>query len=787
MIPLVLASLASCHTTPPPQNILVITMDTTRFDAIGAFGADAGATPTWDRLASEGARFTRAYTVTPLTIPAHSSLMTGLWPPRHGVRDNGDFFLGDDAHTMAERLHEAGYATMASVGAEVTSHHWGFAQGFDTFNDDMGGAATEQENRWRVERRGDAVVADAQKWFDQRDPTKPFFAWVHLFDAHYPYVAPAPYSRKFRSPYLAEVAYADAQIGGLIDDLRKKGELDHTWIFIMGDHGEGLGSHGEAMHGVLLYDATTHIPLIVRPPGGRAAEALDFPVSLVDVLPTVLGAANLPADPALDGIDLGPIIRGEQVPPADRTVYAESMYAFHHYGWAPQRALIDPDYKLIDSTTPEIYAKTDVRETEDLALTDAPRLTAMEKALSDKAAAMGPVASADKAHLSQDQASQLEALGYVTTGDAGADPSKAIGLPNPVDRLPVLADVDKARQALQNGDVAAAEAGLKAVRATDPGLDEPRRMLVQVLLRQNKVDEAATIAEEADSTQPSSSSKLLVANVRMQQGRPDEAITLFHDAIDIDPYLEAAWAPYLELLFVTQNPSFASELARAQGLLPNATSVVGMSGVDAASRRQFGTAQPLLEDAVARDPRQPLVHHYLGIVYLSAGDNDRAESMFQEEVGLHPPAVPSRQMLVRMYADQHRFDEQLAQLAEIEANEPPNPLTLHSIAQALYNVGRYDEAGVRVRDCMTLAPDYPGCVMLNANVLKKHGKNEEAQKGYERALALAGETPATAPEDADPRPPSVQDLGYGKPSAPPPDAPPPVDAPPVVPPAPAPH
>lgn len=760
MIPLVLMSLASCRSPAPPQNILVITMDTTRFDAIGAFGASPSATPTWDRVAKEGARFTRAYTVTPLTIPAHSSLMTGLWPPRHGVRDNGDFFLGDEARTMAERLHDAGYETMASVGAEVTSHHWGFAQGFDSFNDDMRASSDQQDNRWRVERRGDAVVADAQAWFAQRDTTKPFFAWVHLFDAHHPYTAPPPYSKKYRSPYVAEVAYADAQIGALIDDLRKRGELDRTWIFLMSDHGEGLGSHGEAMHGVLLYDATTHIPLIVRPPGGREAEALDFPVSLVDVLPTVLGAANLPADPTLDGIDLGPIIRGEQAPPADRKVYAESMYAFHHYGWSPQRAIVDPDYKLIDSTTPEIYAKTDPLETTDLALTDAARLTAMQKSLAEMAAAMIPASSADKAHLSQDQTSQLEALGYVTSGDANADPSKSVGLPNPVDRLPVLADVERARQALQNGDLAEAEAGLKAVRITDPGLEEPRRMLVQVLLRQGKVDEASTLAEEADAAQPSSGSKLLLANVRMQQGRPDDAIALFHDALDIDPYLEGAWAPYLALLFVTQNPSFPAEIERARGMLPTAASIVGMSGVEAASHREFSTAAPLLEDAVTRDPRQPLVHHYLGLVYLSVGDNERAESMFAEEVALHPPAVPSRQMLVRIYADQHRFDEQLAQLSVIEQNEPPNPLTLHSIAQVLYNLGRYDEAGVRVRDCMTLAPEYPGCAMLDANVLKKQGKSDLAQAQYERALALAGETAPAAPESADPRPPTVQDLGY---------------------------
>lgn len=751
--------LAGCPAPELPPNVLIVTLDTTRADAIGAYGAKDAHTPTWDALAAEGVRFTRAYTVTPLTIPAHSSLMTGLWPPRHGVRDNGDYFLSDDALTLAERLHESGYATMASVGAEVTSHHWGFAQGFDAFYDDMGASPDQQDNRWRVERRGDAVVDDALGWLGARDRTKPFFAWVHLFDAHHPYAAPEPFAKAHRSPYAAEVSYADSQLGRLIESLRNTQDLDNTWVFVMSDHGEGLGSHGEAMHGVLLYDATTHIPLVVRAPGGAKGTTVDFATSLVDLVPTVLDAVGKPAPEGLDGLDLAPWIRGTNPPAAPRGVYAESLYAFHHYGWAPQRAFIDDTHKLIDSTTPELYAKEDAPERKDLAASDATRLAAMQQALTTLTAAMTPIGGATEVHLSSDQQAQLAALGYLTS-DAAPDPSLAAGLPNPVDRLPVLRDVESARQALQRGDLVEARSRLEAVRATDPGLEEPRRMLVTVMLSQGELDNASALAEEADQS-GTSSSKLLLARVRMRQQRYPDALEALQEALTLDPYLEAAWAPYLHLLFTTQDPRFLPELERARQALPKAATVQAMSGVERASKGAFADAVPLLESALARDPKQSLAHHYLGLAALASQETARAEDEFREEIAVNPPSVPSRQMLVRLFADQARYDDQLVELAAIELVEPPNPLTMHSSAQALFNLGRYEDAKKRVDECRAFAPAYAGCAMLEANVLKKLGQEKEAYAAYELALKLAGEVPPAPLDDA--RAPNATDLPWSRP------------------------
>lgn len=739
-MPILVLLLTGCGPSSPP-NILLFTLDTTRADSIGAYGNTAVQTPNIDRLAREGARFDRAYTVTPLTIPAHSSMMTGMWPPRHGVRDNGDYFLGDEAHTLAELLKENGYATMASVGAEVTSHHWGFAQGFDSFYDDMGQQDDTKGNRWRVERSADRVVADARGWLDGRaeaDGKKPWFAWVHVFDAHHPYEPPEPFATLYPAqPYLGEISYVDTQIGALLDSLRARGELDNTWVIVVADHGEGLGSHGEAMHGVLLYDATTRIPMIVRPPGGRAARTVATPTSLVDLMPTILAAARVAVPAGLDGLDLTPLVAGSAEGDATRAVYAESLYGFHHYGWAPQKSLVTLDRKLIDSTTPEVYAKGDKDEKSDLAKTDPALLAALDAQLAALEAAMAPnTGAAERVALSAERTAQLEALGYMT-GSADA-PEDATGLPDPVARLPSLRRLEAARQAVRSGDLEAALLAATEVVAAEPGLVEAQMLLATVTWRKGDSAGAFALAAAVDAAHPGSQPKAMMGAIKLQMGEPEEAARLLGEALALDAYLENAWLTYLRaLLILGDQPRLAGEAARGHSLLPDSTAIGGIQGVALAMRGSFGPAESLLGASLAQDPSQPFLSHALGLCLRARGALTQAETLLGEEVRLFPPAIASRRALVEMYADQKRYDEQLAQLNAIAAVEPVNPLTLHSTAQALFNLGRYAESAALIEECVAVAPGYAGCVLLEANVLKKLGKDAEAQAAYERALRLA--------------------------------------------------
>ncbi|MDP2310725.1 MAG: sulfatase-like hydrolase/transferase [Pseudomonadota bacterium] len=743
--------LAACAPAAPPPNVLLITLDTTRSDALGSYGSTTGATPHLDRMAAEGVRFDRAYTVTPLTIPAHSSIHTGLYPPRHGVRDNGDFFLGDDATTLAERLSGAGYATMASVGAEVTSHHWGFAQGFGTFYDDMGPASAAPDggaNRWRVERAGEKVVDDALSWLDANGKgDKPWFAWVHMFDVHHPYEPVEPYATMFDGrPYVGEVASVDAQFARLRKWLAENEQLDDTWIFVVADHGEGMGSHGETLHGVLLYDATTHIPFLVRPPraaGSKAADSsapgagrvVSTPVSLVDLAPTILAAVGLPVPAGLDGIDLGPGLVGDLPGGAERAVYAESQYAWHHYGWAPQKVLVTNDHKLLESTTPELYAREDVREKADLAASEPALLTTIRDRLGGMVAAMEPAAGATRADMSPERVAQLEALGYLTTTTAEGPVTD--GLPDPVKQLPVLAKLEKARRAFREGDVAVARVAVEEALAADPGLVETRILSANLLWREGKLDEAYAAMAALEAERPSSQSKAMMGSIKLQLGAPAEAANLLREALAIDPYLANAWTAYLHALVLSNDPSLSAEAARARSHLPDSAVAIGITGVAHAMQGRFGPAELLLNDALQRDPNQPFVNHALGLTLRAKGEPLQAEAFFEEEVRLFPPAVASRRILVEIYASQKRYEEQLAQLTTLRDREAPNPETLHSIAQALFNLKRYPESVAVVDECRLLAPRYAGCALLEANVLKKLGRDAEAQVAYDLAVDLA--------------------------------------------------
>src|SRR5437867_1078941 len=293
------ALIARQSPAPSELNLVVVTLDTTRADRLGCYGFRGIETPNIDGLARDGVLFEHATATVPLTFPSHSSIFTGLIPPHHGVRDNGGYFLDDAKVTLAERLHDAGYATGAFIGAWVLESKWGLAQGFDEYSDRFDLSKYKVVSLGTVQKPGDEVMDSALAWLE-KTKAKKFFAWVHLYDPHTPYEPPEPFASRYRGqPYLGEIAYTDKVVGRLLDWLGGSGLLGRTLLVVTGDHGESIGDHGESTHAYFIYDSTTHVPLIVRTPWGlRGRRALQ--ASSVDIVPTVLDLLGLP--PA-EGID----------------------------------------------------------------------------------------------------------------------------------------------------------------------------------------------------------------------------------------------------------------------------------------------------------------------------------------------------------------------------------------------------------------------------------------------------------------------------------------------------
>jgi arylsulfatase A-like enzyme/tetratricopeptide (TPR) repeat protein len=489
-------------------NLLLITIDTLRADHVGAYGSQTP-TPTLDRLAASGIRFSQARSHVPLTLPAHTSILTGLVPATHGVHNNGASTLNPKVPTLAERLLDAGYRTAAFVGAFVLDARFGLARGFEVYDDRIGSESNAVTFEF-AERTADRVVEPAGDWILTRGSTglptegggsarsepvegraRPWFAWIHLYDPHAPYRAPEP---RAADPYANEVAFVDAQIGRLLDRLRAAGTLDRTLIVVLADHGESLGDHGEATHGLFAYDATLRIPLIMAGPE-IAAAVVDRAVGQADVMPTVLDLVGLEAGAPLDGRSMLPAIRGA-APAASAPIYIEALDAYLARNWAPLVGIVDSGWKYIDLPDPELYdLEHDPGEQRNVAAREPQRVGALKKTLSKwDALSLNSGAAAGK--LDAKASARLRSLGYAAT--ARPTPKRAF---TPDDDPKRLLDLDRRYQralALTGeGNVGEAATLLRSVIGERRDFAVAYTGLASALIGAGRAREAVAVLEEA--------------------------------------------------------------------------------------------------------------------------------------------------------------------------------------------------------------------------------------------------------------------------------------------------
>jgi arylsulfatase A-like enzyme len=397
------------HVPEPVRNVLLVTLDTTRADVLSGDAPSRALAPHIAALAEHGVRFPRAYTVAPLTLPAHATLLTGLVPPRHGVRDNGLAALPGSAETLAEILLADGFATAAFVSALVLDRGFGLAQGFEVY--DQPALAPRASASQSVERPARATASAAAAWLQGLDRARPFFLWVHLYDAHVPYEPAAEHlARAGGDAYRGEVAALDDAVGLLLDTLVAEELESQTLVVLTADHGESLGEHGEPTHGALCYEAAVRVPLLFRFPGAPPVPGPTRIASLADLCPTLLARLGLALPPGLDGLDL---FAADS--PRERGVYFESYSGYLNYGWSPLAGWLDERGKYLHSSEPEFYAcLTDPEERHDLARSHARECERARANLAELLARV-PLARAALA-ASAELESALTALGYARGG-----------------------------------------------------------------------------------------------------------------------------------------------------------------------------------------------------------------------------------------------------------------------------------------------------------------------------------------------------------------------------------
>jgi choline-sulfatase len=448
--------------TPPPD-VFLITIDTLRADHLHCYGYDRIRTPALDQLAKQGVRFTEAFTPSPITNSSHASILTGLLPSAHGVSDFG-IALAAERVTLAESLKKRGYRTAAFIGSVILDSKSlapGLDRGFEFY--DNFPQQSETKSRWgRLERRGLEVVQRTEAWLNaHRDGSH--FIWVHLYDPHDPYEPPPPYSELYKDRlYDGEIAYADSALGHFLAYLRKQGWYDGALIIVVGDHGEGLGEHHEDTHGIFLYDATTHVPLIVKLPNEREAgrEARNQ-VRTTDIMPTILDLLGVSLPVNLDGASMKPLLVGIEETP--RTVLGETDYPLR-FGWAPLRSVRKEGFKFIEAPRPELYdMHSDPGELHNDYVPWNTEVQKLRKMLAELDAKSPIREKASPAAVSPDTIDELHALGYLDSADArsSTDVPEPSLLPDPKDKIEEQNLLHTAMIASDEGDRAKVRAALE--------------------------------------------------------------------------------------------------------------------------------------------------------------------------------------------------------------------------------------------------------------------------------------------------------------------------------------
>lgn len=521
---------AGCHQIGKPDNIVLVTLDTTRADRIGCYGYAKAATPVLDAFAREATLFEEAVTPVPATLPSHSTMMTGLNPYHHTVRYNGINILPQSVTTLAERLHQAGFKSGAIVSSFAVATRFGLNQGFDTY-DDLFADKPEEGVATHLERKAADAVDRAIRWWDAHANDKRFL-WVHLYDPHYPYAPPFPYSVQFADrPYDGEIASVDHEVGRLFEAIKKGGRWKGTLVIVAGDHGEGLFDHGERWHANQVYQSTLHVPLIVKAPGSVASRRVAEPVTLADLTPTVLDLAGVAHTDPLDGISLrGAIVSGQATA---RPIYFESIAGAILYGWSPLLGVRRGPMKYFEGARPELYdVGHDPAEADNLAQRDSQRAADLHADLETfrRVADVQGAGAKGQPVLDDETVKQLAALGYV--GGSAETPARSGPGLHPPDAVDLEQELLRAQTAVTENRWGEVADSLDFILKKDPTNRFALHFRSVAFARHGDLGKALELARALLDIYPDSPESVdLLGETLSQAGKPAEAAQVYADAL----------------------------------------------------------------------------------------------------------------------------------------------------------------------------------------------------------------------------------------------------------------
>ena len=623
-----------------PPNVVVITIDTLRADHLGCYGYKQIRTPNIDVLAANGIKFERAFTPVPITLPSHTVIFTGTYPTLNGMHDFSGNRLGAQPPTLASTLKEHGYVTGAVVGSAVLDSRFGLNRGFDFYYDHFEFNRLQEANLDEMERPGNAVADQALDWLS-KNYQKPFFLWMHLYDPHYPYNPPPPYSEEYKShTYDGEIAFADVQVGRLVQFLKSKNLYANTLVVLSGDHGEGLGEHGEQTHGFFIYNSTLHVPLIVHLPSGPGGKEINTPVSTADIVPTVLRSLKLPVPKEVQGQDLLPLLTAKNADKnAPRPLYSETFLPRLHFNWSELRGLELDKYHFIDAPKPELYdLSKDPKELDNLFAHNKAVAEELKAKLDSVIREYTPGQEmAEKTNLDPALMERLKSLGYAGFSGGGSTTTSGSQLPDPKDRIQVYELISAGMADSQHGRFDESVSKLTAALKTDP----------------NSVP--------------------------------------VHYLLGLDYYRLKDFGKAIE------------EFQRVLQLSPDYSLATYQLGLSYGRAGENTRAIDTLKRALQLDPTNFAAAYNLGAIYLHQQMTAEAVAAFRQSITIAPQYVPGHLALGQVFMYQGQVDEAIAELRQVTALAPQDPSAHAALANALEANGLVAEAEQEKRKARELA------------------------------------------------------------------------------------
>jgi len=683
---------AGCGAREPEFNVLLVTLDTTRADHLGYAGYEDAQTPRLDAFARDRAvRFENAISSIPLTLPSHTTIMTGTYPVHHGVHDNDGFVVDDGVTTLAEILHDAGYATGAAVASFPLDSQFNLDQGFDDYNDNYQQDWTDDETDARtvfafgfIERKADQISKAAVRWLEEHGDER-FLLWVHYFDPHQAYDPPSPYDSLFASAlYDGEIAFMDESFGILLDALDARGLLDTTIIVVVGDHGESLDQHGEPTHAAYLYDTTVRVPLLVAAPGSGQAtgESVKRQVRTIDIAPTILDLLGLPAHTDMQGSSLVPVLRDPANGP-ERLALIETHFSHYHFQWAPLRGLRTDRWKYVLAPKRELYdIANDPGEVYNLVDVQPEIAADLDRQLEEefRQHSWPDLARSVETITDASVLAKLEALGYATGGGESVRtapfPSREqlTEMPNPRDHSLVLRLINSSREMLRQGRFS------KALEVAHKGLaidsDNPRLFV-------------------------------MAARAELSMGNIEKAIELFNlaaefDPTDVHPFIYLGYAYSL----LDRNQEAKEHYEIATRMYPNRIDVLENLGAIQASLGENADAIETLEKAIELEPGKWSLHMRLAAALRQTERFDEARAALQDALRLNPYSPVLLDQIAKLYATVGNYEfarQALEQAIHIAPNDPL--LRLHLAGVILDGSDDKDAARAQLEQVVVLAPD----------------------------------------------------------------------------------